>query len=277
MLKVSSRSVSPLLVVLVVAWSVWLRETDAATPMNNLRIIRSFAHGVVLQCPTNYYNEHIELTRIRWINERYDYTKPDSNVPITPTNLIASSQISLALTGDYEYISCGYVTNNYLYVRLGFWRLIFIDNPMIDIKVRDNPPLSTYTMLNQTYGSLTVSQTVLSNWSAPQDLLRFQCVNNFDYPVNTKYVWMYLYNPVTCLTETWYRYDIDPNIPTYENQYQVFYNSNKNLKMELSKFLQYLFITQSYVIKFQCASYCDNKNVNSYLFASSFNLTIIAG
>jgi hypothetical protein len=151
-----------------------------------------------------------------------------------------------------------------------------LDHPTIDIKVKDNPPLSTYTSLNQTYGSLAVSSS-LTNWTTNYDLLRFKCENNFDYPVNTRYVWMYIYNPLTCVTETWYRYELDEHAQSYENIYQVFYNSNKNLKLELSQFLKYLFIQQSYVIKFQCASYCDSKGANSFLFASSYNLTIIAG
>jgi hypothetical protein len=142
--------------------------------------------------------------------------------------------------------------------------------------VKDNPPLSTYTSLNNTYGQVVVSSTI-SNWTTNYDLLRFKCINNFDYPVNTRYVWMYVYNPVTCLTETWYRYDLDDTSQGYETTYQVFYNSNKNLKLELSQFLKYLFQQQAYVIKFQCASYCDSKGANSYLFASSCNLTVIGG
>ena len=250
------------------------RQINAAATLSTLRVIRSFAQSVVLQCPTSYYNEHVDLTRVRWLNEKDEYTKPDQSVAITPGNLLLSSQLSLPLSSHYEYISCGYVTNNYQYVRLGFWKLQFIDNPSIDIKVKDNPPLSQYTSLNQTFGQLSVSGSI-TNWTTNYDLLRFKCVNNFDYPINTKYVWMYLYNPVTCLTETWYRYDIDEQISTYDNIYQVFYNSNKNIKLELSQFLKYLFTEKMYIIKFQCASYCDSKSTNSYLFASSYNLTII--
>ena len=141
---------------------------------------------------------------------------------------------------------------------------------MIDIKVKDNPPLSSFITLNQTYGSLSVNN--INNWTVAYDLLRFRCENNFDYPVNTKYVWMYIYDTITCQTETWYRYDIDEHINSYDNIYQVFYNSNKNIKLELSQFLNHNFI-----IKFQCASYCDSKNINSFLFANSYNLTIIKG
>jgi hypothetical protein len=123
---------------------------------------------------------------------------------------------------------------------------------------------------------LSVSQSI-TNWTTSYDLLRFRCEPNFDYPLNTKYIWLYLYNPITCLTETWYRYDIDEHVNSYENTYQVFYNSNKNLKLELSQFLKYLYIAQlqNYILKFQCASYCDAKNTNSFLFANSYNLTII--
>ena len=146
---------------------------------------------------------------------------------------------------------------------------------MIYIKVKDSPPQCSYTHYNSSYGSVIVNS--IHDWSVPHDLLRFKCENNFDYPINTKYIWMYVYNTITCQTETWYRYDIDESIQSHDNKYQVFYNSNKNAKVELSSFLKHLFLEKHYVIKFQCASYCDSKNINSYLFASSHNLTICQG
>jgi hypothetical protein len=97
-----------------------------AVNLNTLRIIRSYAQSVVLQCPTTFYSEPVDLTRVRWINEFDQYTKPDASVAITPANLILTSQISMPLNSQYTYISCGYVTNNYQYVRLGFWQLQYI-------------------------------------------------------------------------------------------------------------------------------------------------------
>jgi hypothetical protein len=99
---------------------------NAAININNLRIIRAFASSVTLQCPTNFYNEHVDISRIRWLNENFEYSKPDQNVALTPQNLILTSQLSLQLNAHYEYISCGYVTNSHQYVRLGFWKLNFI-------------------------------------------------------------------------------------------------------------------------------------------------------
>jgi hypothetical protein len=98
----------------------------AAVNLNTLRIIRSYAQSVILQCPTTFYSDPIDLTRVRWINEVNDFAKPDANVAITPSNLILTSQVSLPLSSQYQYISCGYVTNYHQYVRLGFWRLQYV-------------------------------------------------------------------------------------------------------------------------------------------------------
>jgi hypothetical protein len=108
--------------------AVFAPQTASAVNLNTLRIIRSYAQSVVLQCPTTFYTEPIDLTRVRWINEINDFTKPDSSVSITPSNLILTSQVSMPLNSQYQYISCGYVTNNYLYVRLGFWKLQYVGN-----------------------------------------------------------------------------------------------------------------------------------------------------
>ena len=104
----------------------YLNGINAAINLSNLRIIRSFASSVTLQCPTSYYSEHIDLSCVRWINERYDFNKPDQNVVITPQNLILTSQLSLQLNPHYEYVSCGYITKTNQYVRLGFWKLTYI-------------------------------------------------------------------------------------------------------------------------------------------------------
>lgn len=146
--------------------------------------------------------------------------------------------------------------------------------------VTHNPSLITFNRLNETHGSLSIPSTsTCSNpheWNNPLDLLKFSCVNNFDLPQNTKYVWMYFLNPNTKSYEIWHRYDIEDKQSSIS--YQIFHNPNTKKDMHLSEFLKYIFTEPNYSIKFQCASYYERFNTHDriYLLADSKNLTIFS-
>lgn len=111
-------------------------------------------------------------------------------------------------------------------------------------------------------------------WNKPFDLLRFKCETNYDIPCDTKYVWMYFYNPVSCVYEIWHKNDGNE---TNENIYQIFinerYQSVTSKSASLSEFLRYLLLDQITSIQFQCASYYQDQ----YLIATSQNLSLIHG
>lgn len=144
--------------------------------------------------------------------------------------------------------------------------------------VTNNPSLTKYTVLNETCSSLGLANTYDSyDWTKPYDMLRFRCKNNYDYPLNQKYVWMYLFNPSSRVSETWHKFDIEDEKDIYI--YQIFNNPNTNKNSSLSEFLKFLYTENNYKIEFQCASYYEMflTKEKIYLIANSNNLSIIKG
>lgn len=77
--------------------------------MLTIRIIRSYASTIFLQCPlaSQLTNEYIRIDQIRWLNEINDFKKPDQSVYVTSQNLLLASQINLQLNDALTYVSCG--------------------------------------------------------------------------------------------------------------------------------------------------------------------------
>jgi hypothetical protein len=100
---------------------------DCVVSIKNIRVLKEYSSSISIDCPlTTNSNEHIDLNRVRWLNENNDYFKPDQNVVVGLNNLIDKSKLNILLKPFYEYISCGYLLNNDQYVRLGFWKINFI-------------------------------------------------------------------------------------------------------------------------------------------------------
>ena len=130
------------------------------------------------------------------------------------------------------------------------------------------------TSINTTTSAVNVIGTNNpNNWNAPIDLMRLDCITNYDLPLDTKFIWMYFYNLKTGLTEIWHRNlaDISP-----DSIYQIFINNNYNSltyrNATISQFIKMLLLNQFNSIDLQCASYCNNQ-----LVAKSNNLTLIRG
>ena len=103
------------------------RECFCAANIKNVRVLRQYASSARLECPlTSNLNEHIDLARIRWLNEKNDYFKPDQNVLVSVNNLIDRAKPNIMLGPLYSYVSCGYLLSNNQYVRLGFWKINYI-------------------------------------------------------------------------------------------------------------------------------------------------------
>jgi hypothetical protein len=148
---------------------------------------------------------------------------------------------------------------------------------LVELEIKDNRPTSKYTPYNHTHGLLNLC-SLHPDWECAYDLLRFSCKNNFDLPRYTQYIWLYLYSLKTRETEVWHRYDLDQNIDSYDNTYQTFYSTIRNNKVELSKFIKYIFTeSENYELKVQCATYSENRIKNSCLYTSSKNVTILKG
>lgn len=149
---------------------------------------------------------------------------------------------------------------------------------MISIKVQQNPTLINYNTINSTFSEISAPPgTDLNRWLNSQvDLLRVRCENNFDRPLNMKYVWMYVFNPITNLYETWHKLDLHETIETV---YPIFYNPDTNKNGTISQFLFYVLTEPNYSIRFQCTSYPERFHTyhNVPLIAFSSNLTIIKG
>ncbi len=165
-------------------------------------------------------------------------------------------------------------------MKIKFWFLFNIkylnkEIPTIGLIVKNNPSLVYLTKVNDTVSSISVSPTEnVREWNKPYDLLRFKCETNYDVPCDTKYVWMYFYNPSTSAYEIWHKNDVND---TNENIYQIFinerYQSVTSKSASLSEFLRYILLNQVNSIQFQCASYFTDQ----YLIATSQNLSIIHG
>lgn len=148
----------------------------------------------------------------------------------------------------------------------------------MDISISSNPSLIEYLPINSTYSSVYPVENVNPlTWNKPCDLLRIRCKNNFDHPINTRYVWMYIYNPITYVYEIWHKYDVENEHE--DNLYQLFYNPTTNKKMYLYEFIQLLYSRQDYRITFQCGSYYEESYSKEKicLIANSLNVTIIRG
>ena len=84
-------------------------NSDGTLDIDTLRIIRSHATSIYLQCPlqSRLNNEVISIHQIRWVDEINDFMKPDSGVIVSGHNLITSAQINLRLNELITYVSCG--------------------------------------------------------------------------------------------------------------------------------------------------------------------------
>ncbi len=154
-------------------------------------------------------------------------------------------------------------------------------SPSVYLKIDYNPSLINFLNINDTYGTISVVPGAKPlDWNKQLDLLRLKCINNFDYPINTKYIWMYVQNPSRGIYETWHKFDIDqPNQNQIENIYQTFYNPDQNRNCPLSDFLRNLCADFNYQIVFQCATYFEKQSAHDkvFLLADSKNFTIICG
>jgi len=270
-------------IVLISCWTCCLLNlalAGAASEVQVLRIVRSYANGVFLHCPLTSPQAHdlAGVYQLKWLNEKDDYNKADDQVQVSDYNVMLVADANLQINQQLTYVSCGFI-NNYRYVRIKLWHLVFIDNPSVDISITNNAALIDYTPVNSTCSSVSAVANVNPlTWSRPCDLLRIKCKNNFDHPINTRYVWMYIYNPLTYTYEIWHKYDVDNE--NEDNIYQLFYNPSSNKKMYLYEFIQLLFSRgDDYRITFQCGSYYEesyNKE-KICLIANSLNVTIIKG
>ena len=84
-------------------------NSDGSLDIDTLRIIRSYATSIYLQCPlqSRLNNEVISIHQVRWVDEINDFMKPDSSVVVSGHNLITSAQINLQLHDRITYVSCG--------------------------------------------------------------------------------------------------------------------------------------------------------------------------
>ena len=84
-------------------------NSDGSLDIDTLRIIRSYATSIYLQCPlqSRLNNEVISIHQVRWVDEINDFMKPDSSVVVSGHNLITSAQINLQLNERITYVSCG--------------------------------------------------------------------------------------------------------------------------------------------------------------------------
>ena len=85
------------------------KNLQDSSNVDTLRIIRSYATSIYLQCPlqSKLNNEVISVHQIKWINEINDFNKPDSSVVVNSLNLMAQAQINFQLKDRYTYVSCG--------------------------------------------------------------------------------------------------------------------------------------------------------------------------
>lgn len=70
--------------------------------------------------------------QLKWLNEKDDYSKPDDQVQVSDYNLMLVADANMQIGQSLTYVSCGYI-NNYRYVRIKMWQLVFIgmNNPLI--------------------------------------------------------------------------------------------------------------------------------------------------
>lgn len=143
------------------------------------------------------------------------------------------------------------------------------------MSINNNPNLISYNVINDTFSSVSVTSNP-NEWNKPLELFKLNCINNFDYPVNSKYIWMYVYDSETQKSETWHKYDTDK---VNENIYQEFHNPDTNKVAYLSEFIKNVLIKKEYYIKLQCGTYFERYNIHEmiYLLGKSQNKTIIKG
>ncbi|CAF0783702.1 unnamed protein product [Brachionus calyciflorus] len=221
----------------------------------SLRVLKQFARHVEIQCPII---NNILVEQIKWIKEDRFYDKPDESVVIDQNCLIVSSQLKINLYDSFNYVSCGYISNNNKYVRLKSWQFTYIDTATTELKITNNPSNTKYTILNQTHSSLALAKNYeFYNWNQAIDFLRFKCINNFDLPYTRRFVWLYLFNSDTCTSETWHKYDLD--IEEGYNIYQIFNNPNSHINQTFSYFVKLLFSEKQNHLTLQCGSYYETQ------------------
>ncbi len=98
-------------------------QAQSIIQVQKLRIIKQYINHIVLQCPVN--SNLVRSEHIKWINERYDFTKPDDQVLISSQNLLANGQLNFQLQDGLTYLSCGYILNN-CYVRVKLWQIDYV-------------------------------------------------------------------------------------------------------------------------------------------------------
>jgi len=149
----------------------------------------------------------------------------------------------------------------------------FKDFPQISLKAINNPNYILLSYKNETFSTLTTASPLnLFNLNLPNDALKLRCENNYDFPVDNRYIWMYIYNPTTNSMETWL------NVYKDENQTlsQLFANTRTKATASLNDFLRRIIYNQVFYVQFQCASYYERID-EVYLLAQSKNLTLFRG
>lgn len=241
----------------------------------SVRIISNFINSYSVQCPgvTKVNGQKVRFEELYWLNENFDYQKPDASVIISSSNLLEKSQLTVRIDRSINHLSCGYLHNN-KYVRIKLWTFNYVDTPTISLRIITNPNIVTLKNVNSTAVSISVPNSInVSGWNSPIDLLRLKCVTNYDIPLDTKYVWMYFKNPTTNIHEIWHRDDIKGIVDPYQIFMYDMYNSVSNRNKSLSEFIKPLLLGQINSIEFQCASYKDRFQ----LLAKSHNTSLVKG
>ena len=85
------------------------KNLQDSSNMDTLRIIRSYASSIYLQCPlqSKLNNEVIAVHQLKWVNEMYEFNKPDLSVVVTPQNLVGAGLVNFQLNDRLNYVSCG--------------------------------------------------------------------------------------------------------------------------------------------------------------------------
>ncbi len=100
-----------------------LADANNVIQIQKIRVIKNYVNHVMIQCPVN--GNLVRAEHIKWVNERYDFNKPDEEVLISSQNLLSSGQLNYQLQDGLHYFSCGYILNN-CYVRVKLWQIDYV-------------------------------------------------------------------------------------------------------------------------------------------------------
>lgn len=240
-----------------------------------LTVLKQFADNLFLQCHESsfFQKDYLTADRLLWMNEKNTFNITDQSILVDLDDVIStSSQLNFQLDTKYSHISCGHLEQGRFF-RIKKWQISYIDYPIINLRIRTKPESLYFRRVNESYAQITVpsfSNIYFSN--KPLDILKLNCEANFDYPIDKKYIWMYLRNPLTPGIETWY---LDESI---ENSYQFFTKLNDaTQELPLSDFLKLILNDNTDRITFQCSSRYEIGNYEPFVLTSSRNLSIAKG